>query len=399
MPDNRESRSVGDSLQLLFRHAPLILLAGIAGGLGAYLVAPSGGAVDVRAEATLGLTEEVGFPFYAQTRDRFAARAQDDGIADQILTDFGGTVTELRAEPSIDDNTRSNIIAAGSDEADVLAAADQLASELVELSRGEREERLTVERDALVADQDVLDAEIVSLTAELSEAVAAEAAARLLADEQTPATFEEDLIALRLAEQARDSARSRIGSLDRDSESLTDNILAADRAIASLDSDLVVVKEAEVIVAAPDDRSTIGVLGVLAGVVLSALAITTFMGGRAKVRRSTLEDRFPSAPVLGGDGGQAIAPFNADLWDAMIDGPGDVGVLRTATAADLDIEWMKRTELEGVIGSPAATDVLANATDIVVVCTPADRVATIEAIERSAASFSRQIAMIVINAG
>lgn len=399
MPDNRESRSVGDSLHLIFRNFPLMLIAAAVCGVGAYVVSPSGGAVDSSAEATIGLSTEVGFPFYAQTRDSYVARSVDDGIAERILESFDGTVTELTATASVDDSTRTDIAAKGSNDADVVAAANQLSDELVALSKVESEAFLTAERDLLVADQEALDAEIAELNAELAEATTTEAAARLATANQNSPTFEADLIELRLAEQARSALTTRVSSLERQSAELTDDVLQADRSVALLRGELVVVSEAEAALAAPSDRSTVAVLGALAGLVLSALAITTFLGGRSKVRRSSIEDRYPTVPVLDGDGGQDISPFNADLWDSLVDGPSSIGVLRTESAADLELDWMKRTELDATIGTPDATVALSNSELLVIVCTKADRIETVDSIDRAIESFGRRLAMIVIDAG
>ena len=399
MQDNRESRSVGDSLQLIFRHFPLMLLAAAVCGAGAYVVSPSAGAVESSAEATIGLSTEVGFPFYAQTRDQYVARSVSDGIAESVMERFDGTITELTATASIDDNTRTDITAKGSNDEDVVAAANQLADELIAISKVETEALLVIERDLLAADQAALDAQVATLTVELEEATAAEAAARVLTNDPDPVTFEQDFIDLRLAEQERSLINTEIGTIGRQAAELTDNLLAANRNITQLQGELVVVSAAEPTIAAPSDRSTVAVLGALAGLVLSALAITTFMGGRSNVRRSSVEDRYPTVPVLDGDGGQDVTPFNDDLWDSLVDGPSSIGVLRTESAADLDLEWMKRTELDAVIGTPEATVTLSNAEQIVVVCTHADRLATIDSVDRAIDSFSRKLAMIVIDAG
>lgn len=393
MAETSQTRSIEASVALLLRHLPLVLLAAIGGAGVAYLVGPSAGAAEAKAEAVVGLNDDVNFTFWGQVRDTFAARAVDDGLVAEIL-DADPDLQSLEAIAFDSDSTRILIEATAGDSGSALEGADRLAAALVELGATERREGLAAERALIVADLEAVDAQIAELTVDVADAGTAEAAARLLADQRLD-TYEQDVADLRVAEQERDSLRNRLSVLNREAAELEGDVREIDREAASAEGRITQVSAARSVLIDSESRATVAVLGALVGAVLAALAVTTFLGHRQRVSRAVLGDRFASLPVVDQSGYQPVAPYGPDQWARLVDGSSPVGVLRSSSVARTP-EWMSGTFLDAVAGTAEATALLVDVEQVVLLCSSSDRLQGVDELVRSIETLGSRLALIVV---
>lgn len=392
MPDTSETRSINATVALLLRHLPLVLLAAVGGAGVAYLAGPSTGA-EAKAEAVVGLGDQVNFTFWGQVRDTYAARAADDGLIDEILADDPGLRT-LAAVPFDSDSTRIIIEATADDAESAVAGASRLTDMLVELSVAERRAEFEEERALLTADLEAVDAQISDLTDDVAEAAAAEAAARLVADQRLD-TYEQDITALRVAEQERDSLRNRLSVLNREAGELEGDIREVDRDAALAEGRITHVSAARSVLVDTESRATVTVLGGLVGAVLAALAVTTFLGHRQRVSRSLLDDRFRAIPVTDASGRQPVGPVGEPLWLRLVDESDRVGVLRTPTVSGTP-DWLTNPALDAEVGTSQAAVLMAEADQIVLLCSNRDQLHLVDELAHSIATTGAGLALIVV---
>jgi hypothetical protein len=393
MPETPEIRSIEATVRLLLRHLPLIVLVAVGGAGVAYVVGPSSGAAEAKAEAVVGLNGDVSYTFWGQVRDTFAARAADDGLAAEILAADPDLQT-LEARSFESDSTRILIEAIADDADSAINGAAALAAALVDLSNAERVTDLEAERAALVADLDSVENDISVGSEDLGDAAAAEAAARLRADQRLD-TYERDVADFRAAEQERDSLRNRLSVLNREAADLAGDIRELDRELATAEGSIQEVSSARSVVVAADSRATVTVLGGLVGAVLASLAVTTLLGHRQQVSRAVLRDRFASIPVVDNSGHDPVAPIGADDWRRLIGGSVGVGVLRTGNVTALP-PWLTDPPHDAVVGTPDATALLTDVDEVVLLCSNADRLHEVDAIITSIEAFGCRPVWIVV---
>ena len=261
-----------DYLRTLIRWLWLPLLLTILGAAIPLLLTPEQESGDT-VVAHIGLTDEVGWPFYGAVRQRVLALAEDNPI-DELVPSVAANISAVDVDAPPSEAFVAVEVTAGSS-ADAAAAANAFIEQLVALDNANRSTFVQARIAALQLSYEELAADISVVDAELAENIASEAAAQAAwrAASDSGVGIESARAAMLDADQSIRDGRATRDQLFRAQNEVSNELAGAEAEAAGAAQEIEVLRRAQPIDEPVSSVVTSTILGALAGLAIGLVTV------------------------------------------------------------------------------------------------------------------------------